>query len=513
MSSTTKKIKNKSNNKTAKGTGKNTTMLGIQDDTEASIERTSNGNNTKRTGKKAINNENNPKLNELQLKTAELNEKLEKLNSDIDLQKNLLIEESNQLNIDITEKVLEIGNLTSENNDLMSQLKSIKSNLDDKMKIGEIFLKKMEKIIKEEKILKKNLEIKDRQIEIAKKSQNIAAKDYNRIKNVVENNDAEKESTLNTELENLKNYKIELENENKSLRKIIKEHKTCAAKKAKLKSKLNVMKNAYQFEQKKTNMIESNKLNLEEKKERIKEKIEKEKEDRNNGNRSISYSNGVRRKVLEVMKQKKSENYLVPSRTTKHINDICNTLGAQQQKISSEIKNSNNYDYNSKQKVLFTESEQLQLASIIPPSYLNEFKERFDILENQRYELMDKIKNNHDKKENSINSVKIKLNYTELRKKEQKLLFVDLNSHLSKKNLDISKLKTEINKVIKEYNKWNRLLIAKTNESTKLNKYIRDLKIKNGEVEENNNDINNSTKKRRVINLEKQHNINFEYDM
>ena len=37
----------------------------------------------------------------------------------------------------------------------MSQLKSIKSNLDDKMKIGEIFLKKMEKIIKEEKILKK----------------------------------------------------------------------------------------------------------------------------------------------------------------------------------------------------------------------------------------------------------------------------------------------------------------------------------------------------------------------
>ncbi len=101
------------------------------------------------------------------------------------------------------------------------------------MKIGEIFLKKMEKIIKEEKILKKNLEIKDRQIEIAKKSQNIAAKDYNRIKNVVENNDAEKESTLNTELENLKNYKIELENENKSLRKIIKEHKTCAAKKAK----------------------------------------------------------------------------------------------------------------------------------------------------------------------------------------------------------------------------------------------------------------------------------------
>ena len=135
MSSTTKKIKNKSNNKTAKGTGKNTTMLGIQDDTEASIERTSNGNNTKRTGKKAINNENNPNLNELQLKTAELNEKLEKLNSDIDLQKNLLIEESNQLNIDITEKVLEIGNLTSENNDLMSQLKSIKSNLDDKMKI------------------------------------------------------------------------------------------------------------------------------------------------------------------------------------------------------------------------------------------------------------------------------------------------------------------------------------------------------------------------------------------
>jgi hypothetical protein len=319
---------------------------------------------------------------------------------------------------------------------------------------------------------------------------------------------------LTLELDNLEKYKIELEKENRNLRKIIKEHKSCNKQIARLTNKLNVVTNSYQFEQKKANMIETNKLNLEEKKEQIKEKIKKEKEDRYNSNRSLSYCDDVRRKVLEVMKQKKSENYLVSTRANTYINDICNNLNIQQQQKSGKIKNSNNYDYNSKQKNLFTEGEQIQLISIIPPSILNEFKERFDSLENERYELFDKMKNNHNIQENKINSVKIKLNYTELQRKEQKILQTDLNSHLTKKIQDINKIKREINKIAREYNSWNKILKVKNNENTKLNKYIRNLKNKNREEEEegNNEEIQGSAKQRR-IDLEKQNNINIEYDM
>ena len=513
MSSTIKMNKSKSNTKVAKGVGKNTAMLGIQNGTETSTEKNSNGHNTKRIDKILSNSEDSQELNKLQSKTIELNEKLEKLNSDIELEKNLLIEETNQLNIDIIEKGLEIKDLASENNDLMSQLKGIKSNLDDKMKIGEIFLKKMEDIKKEEKKLKKNIEVKEKQIELASKSQNIVARDYNRIKKLAENNEEEKESILALELDNLEKYKIELEKENRNLRKIIKEHKSCNKQIARLTNKLNVVTNSYQFEQKKANMIETNKLNLEEKKEQIKEKIKKEKEDRYNSNRSLSYCDDVRRKVLEVMKQKKSENYLVSTRANTYINDICNNLSIQQQQKSGKIKNSNNYDYNSKQKNLFTEGEQMQLISIIPPSILNEFKERFDSLENERYELFDKMKKNHNIQENKINSVKIKLNYTELHKKEQKILQTDLNSHLTKKIQDINKIKREINKIAREYNSWNKMLKVKNNENTKLNKYIRNLKNKNREEEEGNNEEIQVSSKQRRIDLEKQNNINIEYDM
>ena len=118
------------------------------------------------------------------------------------------------------------------------------------------------------------------------------------------------------------------------------------------------------------------------------------------------------------MDKKNSEKNMIPKRAALQIANICNSIGDQNKKKSGDIKNINNSDYKIKQNTLFTENEQLQLASIIPPSYLNEFKERFESLENQRYELVDKLKKSHDKHMSMLNSVKIKLNYTELKKKK-----------------------------------------------------------------------------------------------
>ena len=512
MSNSTTKIIKKSKNKSTTGTGKNTALLGMPSNTEPSYGNNKNINSPKSSLNQSINKTNNDiNLLELQSKTNELQSKLDKINSEIEQEHFILMEETSQFNCDLTEKGLEISALSSENKDLMNQLKEIKTSLDDKMKIGKIFLAKMEQLKKMEAKLKRDIEIKDKQIELAQKTQKIAIKDYNRIKKVSENNAEGKEETLISELENLESIKLELENENKALRKIIKEHKLCPKKKANLKSQLNVITNSYQFEVKKTNMLDSDKISLEEKKERIKKENEEKKR-----NKNVSYDSIIRNQVLKEMKVKKSAQNLVSARASNHISNICNTIGDQYKKQTGNIKNTNNSDYKLKPNILFTENEQLQLASFIPTSYLNEFKERFDAIENQRYELADKLKNSHNKHANKVNSVKIKLNYTELKKKEQKILSIDLNSNLSKKNENISKLKREINKITREYNTWNKLSKMKSNENAKINKYINEIKKKKkGEIKENGESSKRSypVNKRKEIQLEEQHNINLVYDM
>ena len=166
------------------------------------------------------------------------------------------------------------------------------------------------------------------------------------------------------------------------------------------------------------------------------------------------------------------------------------------------------------QKSLFTDNEQINLATIIPPSYLNKFKEKFDEVENQRYDLIDKIKVAKDQHASTLNSVKIKLNYTELKKKEQKIVLVDLNSNVAKKNMDITKLKTDINKINKDISTWKKLLKMKDNEGKRLNKYIDELKNnknRNGNIEESKR--SSITKKKKALNLQKQNNINLSYNM
>ena len=222
------------------------------------------------------------------------------------------------------------------------------------------------------------------------------------------------------------------------------------------------------------------------------------------------------------MKEKKAQNPVITSRASNHIANICNNIGDKYKNKIGNIKDINNSDYKIKQKTLFTENEQLQLAPIIPPSYLNEFKERFESIENQRYELADKLKYNNLVKSNQLNKVKIKLNYAELKKKEQKLLYVDLNSHVAKRNENISKIKSELNKITREYNTWNKLLKLKNNENKRLNKYVKEItknkKNKNVKVETQNQELNKNKNKKNIkikknTNLEKQNNINFEYDM
>ena len=120
------------------------------------------------------------------------------------------------------------------------------------------------------------------------------------------------------------------------------------------------------------------------------------------------------------MEKKNSENKRVNSNARLHIYEICNSIEEQNVKNSGNIKRISGLKNQSEPKVLFTETEQMKLASIIPPSFLNEFKERFEQVENQRYDLFNKLKMNKNKFNDQSSDIQIKLNYTELKKKNKK---------------------------------------------------------------------------------------------
>ena len=469
----------KSNNKSSTGTGKNLAKL--------------NNNNTNAKSTKNI--EKKLSLPELEAKTKELQSELDNINSEIEKERKILIEEKFQLDSDLTEINFEINNLSSENKNLNNEMKKLKSSLDIQMEKGKKYISNMEKIKKEESKLYKELEIKDKQISLAEKSQVIHIKDYNNIRDIADKNDEGKEKLLLEKLENLEKMKKQLEDENITLRKIIKEHKICPKTKSNLKNKLNLITNSFQFEIKKEKMFESANNNLEEKKEQIK----KEKENVNN--KSISYGDKLRKRVLKKIKQENEDRLTIPARTRKVIGNICNTIENKNIKNSGDIKNINNNDYKMKQNVLFTQTEQLELVKIVPASFLNEFKQRFESIENQRYQLVNELKKNQNEQNNLINSEKFKLNYGKLKKMEQKLLSVDLNSKLAKKNSKITKIKSDIIKVTKEYNIWNKLLKRKTNETKSLNKYISEIQKRK------------ERKERKETKLEKDNNMNFGYNM
>ena len=449
MSNTGKKRK-KTNNLTTSGTGINTPMLGVP----TQIIRA-----TRDSGDQTLEVESS---NFQCQKTLDLRALLEKINSAIVKENQMMREDTNQLNDIITEKVSQLSDLSKINKNYVSELKDIKAKLDSKMTKGNKYLYKMEKLKKKEAELKKDIKVIDKEIAIAGKKQEIAKNDYNYMKNLKENNDPELQNSLLAKLEALQRSINQLQYEIKELKKIIKEHKLCEKEKQDLNSTLNILTNSYQFEIKKEKMFDYNLSNLEEKKGKAKEENDRYKENiqkMNDKNRSLSYCSRVRKRVLNKMVKINSEKIMISNRAKKHINNICNQLKEQYIKSSGNLENIYNNNYQNNPKYLFTQNEEDVLKSIVDKTYLNKLKERFGKVENERYILMNII--NHNKKTSPINSLKININYNELKKKEQKILRIDLNSRVTKGNANINKLKSDLNKVMNEIKNWNKKLKTK----------------------------------------------------
>jgi hypothetical protein len=258
-------------------------------------------------------------------------------------------------------------------------------------------------------------------------------------------------------------------------------------------------------------MFDSNIADLEEKKEKAKEENDRYKENiqKMNGNcRSISYCTNLRKNVIDKMSKINSERNVISDRAKLHINNLCNKLEEQYIKSSGNLINMDNNNYQNTPKYLFTQNEQVQLATIIPPSYLNKFKERFGKVENERYNLLDKIKIN--KQSSPIKSLKININYNELKKKEQKLLKIDLNSRVTKGNANINKLKSDLNKAMNEMKNYNKILKMKSIQNMQYKKYINSMSKSKDDTQSK---INIKVKDEDDSNLEEDNDINFGYNM
>lgn len=498
MSNAGKKGK-KTNNLTTTGTGINTPMLGVP----TQIIKT-----TRDSGDQTLEVESS---NFQYQKTLDLRAFLEKINAAIIKENQMMREDTNQLNEIITEKVFQISDLSKINKNYISELQDIKAKLDSKMKNGNKYLYKMEKLKKKEAELKKDIKVIDKEIVIARKKQEISKNDYNYMKNLEEKNDPELQNSLLAKLEALKRSINQLQYEIKELKKIIKEHNLCEKEKQDLNSTLNIITNSYQFEIKKEKMFDSNISTLEEKKGKAKEENDRYKENiqkMNENNRSISYCTRERKRVLDKMAKINSERIMISNSVKKHINNICNQLEEEYIKSSGNLENRYNNNYQNNPKYLFTQNEEAVLGNIVDKTYLNKLKERFGKVENERYILINKINNN--KISNPINSLKININYNELKKKEQKLLKIDLNSRVTKGNANINKLKSDLNKVMNEMKNYNKILKMKSIQNMQYKKYINSMSKSKDDTQSK---INIKVKDEDDSNLEEDNDINFGYNM
>ena len=429
MSNTKKKSKNKT---TTFGTGKNTAMV----NNNFIIEK----------------NENHLNENALETRTKELRLELDNIKIEIEKERNLSVKENNELNINFSNKGLEIADLSSQNKNLNKELNKLKSMLENKIQNGKIFVSKMEKLKNEEEKLNKDIVIKDKENDLTKKAQIIKLKDLNRIKKIFNNNDEEKENILLIQLQNLEKAKKKLEDENRNIKKIIKEHNMCTKSKSDLLSKLNIMKNSFQFEIKNSNMIKSNIVEKkEENKNENKEKI-------NPSNRNISYGDKLRQKVIKKMKEKNSQIATLPNSSKKHIENVFINIQRNYNKNSGETKNINNNNYKMNKNSLFNCHEESEIPNIIGDDYCNEFKQRFECLENQRYQKAKELQKNQNIHKIFVNLKKNDLTFNNLRKKENNLKSIDIKNQLQKNREKIKELKTEIKTVKKEINQLDKKL-------------------------------------------------------
>ena len=447
----------------------------------------------------------NKKVQIIRYDLKELKTKISDINSKIDNEKNISINNYSSLNSEIKTKISKIKNLSSEQMELISKLKIIKDQLNNKLtKVNDLLLKRTE-INKKEKELQKLITVKDKEIELATKRNLKEKNEYKRIIKIFNNNDFAKENNLRKELFELKKEITKLEFHIRKLGSILDQHKYCDKHKNELLNYLSLLTNAYQFEIKKTNMIDMT-LNSDNEKDLTNSK---------SINKSLDILCSPKRKFTKkiMINNKNSQPNLLSKKTNDYINSVLNNINEEQKK---EIGNTNNIkSLKFQKKTLFNSKENNFLEKIIPNEYLVKCKERFDNIENEKNKIKEKINQNKIKRDKMLTEKQVIIGMKEIKIKAAKREELKLNIDIYKQNKLIEELKKKINEVEKETKKYKNILNMKIKENLNLKKKMNEYNEKNKEKDKkeekkpmtnknknnkDNNDNNNKDKNLIIIN-------------
>ncbi len=416
------------------------------------------------------------KLERLKEKTSEYTNKLNSIEKQIIIEKNSSTEEINEINEELKEKDIDIKKLADDNKILYNELRNIKDEVDDKMKIIRIIKLKENELLKTEERLNKDIKVSEKEIIITTRNIEIYKKEKDNLEKLLKNNNENKQYNLNLKLQSLNLERENLEKEIKDDKTFMKEHKFCEKKKQKLQNKLNIIRNELEFEKKKLNMNEQRKndenkysddLNIDDinKKSRIL-------------NRTEIQSPGKKLKKKEPTLQKTTTPIWKELEIAhkKYLKSISNRTAKQifENKIQDERSKFG----------LFSPKEVEILSKLIPNDFLEIYQQRYDNVEMQKQEIEEQILYGNSNVKQEIKENKHKIDKSNLKMKEQNIKTGKLNEDLSK----LKRLGNECNneiKIINEHLKNLSLVYKqKIGENQRLKDRINEIKsrIKKGEL-------------------------------
>lgn len=425
--------------------------------------------NSLRPRRKSIKYSTKIKYNKPKINLGELKEKIENLNIQIVKENKLCLNELNTCNKKISEQKKEIIKLKKQNLNLINKLKDIKDEVDSKLKSVKIFNVKPNEVEKNQKKLKILINSKEEEIKIEKKKIKREIKQKEKFKQLYNINDVNRENILKNKYKSLQSDITVLENDIKKLKVLTHEHQNCQKYISTLLNKKNVLDNEYEFERKKTNMIEM--------------------ENASNNPKEIKNGNIINQKFIIRNKSqlemcKMSKNY---------INQQFELAHKKYERTSSDLlKKINGNRLFNKPKNLFLDEEKLVLEKIIPGQYLSIISERYNKIENEKRMIKEKLNTNNIIKSKIRNQKNI-IDFSKIKKKEQAKKNTNLKYSLKICKKNIEKLNEKIKEMNEKIEKESAILKYKNKENSKYKKHLSEIqtKIDNGKlklISDNKND-------------------------
>jgi len=463
----------------------------------------------------------------LKEKSSTLESNLNKIKIDIDMERNNTIQESNNLNLKISEINNEINRLRLDNqyitNNLHSMQKKLEARINQNMhtkmrnKSGEVENNTNEK-------LNKNIKLKEKMILNSKQNLKMVKKEKEFLENEIKKIEGVKKESLEKQLEDIKKVKNEEFKELEELKNMQSEHnKICVKKISELLRQYDLIKKEYEFEIKKSNVIneKSNNSNLKNLVSKSSGNVLTNASSKSQNGNIIQKNKNIKNKKLKIYtnpfkendyhifdyylnrkneKNKKdnlpniNEGFLkenpnnldIPDSQSKFISNSINYTNVNEQSNNSSImyKKLNNSSIQNRNYELFTKSEKLMLSKIIPNRFLDNCEQKFDLLQKENNDYKIKMIDSASKKKLSKNNNMLKVETNNLQNNilNKKKIFLNLKVN------EYQRKKKEIKDKIKENQKnieYYQILYKKKNKE--FNILLREYKriyndIKNGKL-------------------------------